>query len=87
MYCPATANELNTTSAVNEAFHAICLRMLRSAADCLPRYHLSPSFVICDTDEQLRLVREAMKLVSADGLPDQEQTPVAVHGRILRAKA
>jgi DNA helicase-2/ATP-dependent DNA helicase PcrA len=67
-------------------FHAICLRMLRTSPAALPRYHLSPSFVICDTDEQLRVVREALKLVSPGGLPEQEQTPLNVLGRILRAK-
>jgi len=67
-------------------FHSICLCLLRSAADCLPRYGLTPTFVVCDTDEQLRLVREAMKHVSLEGLPDQDQTPIAIHGRIVRAK-
>ncbi|MGQ9628154.1 MAG: ATP-dependent helicase [Anaerolineae bacterium] len=61
-------------------FHATCVRILRREAE---RLGLDKSFVIYDTDDQLRLVRQALKELNLD---ENMYQPPAVHGAISRAK-
>src|SRR5579885_982300 len=42
-------------------FHAICARVLRVEADSLAPWKLTRSFVILDTDDQLTLVKQAIR--------------------------
>jgi DNA helicase-2/ATP-dependent DNA helicase PcrA len=61
-------------------FHAACARILRREAEAasIPR-----DYAIFDSDDQLRLVKQAI----ADlGLDDKRYRPQAVHGAISRAK-
>ncbi len=61
-------------------FHATCARILRREAEAadIPR-----DYVIFDADDQLRLVRQAIRDL---GLDDKRYSPKAVHARISRAK-
>lgn len=61
-------------------FHALCARILRREG-----HHLgySPSFVIYDSQDQLEVVKEAMKQLGVDS---KEYKPQAVHSMISQAK-
>ncbi len=61
-------------------FHATCARILRREADPagIPR-----DYAIFDADDQLRLVRQAIRDLDLD---DKQYRPQAVHGAISRAK-
>lgn len=61
-------------------FHALCARILRKEG-----HHLgySPSFAIYDSQDQLEVVKEAMKQLGVD---PKEYKPQAVHSMISQAK-
>jgi len=61
-------------------FHATCARILRREAEAagVPR-----DYAIFDADDQLRLVRQAIRSLDLD---DKRYRPQAVHGAISRAK-
>ncbi|MBL8113033.1 MAG: UvrD-helicase domain-containing protein [Acidobacteria bacterium] len=61
-------------------FHAYCVRLLRRFAEeaGVPR-----SFVVFDSDDQLAIVRRALKELA---LPDKVLTPKAAHSKISHAK-
>jgi DNA helicase-2/ATP-dependent DNA helicase PcrA len=61
-------------------FHATCARILRREAEYLP---VSSNFVIFDTDDQLRLIRQAVKELD---LNDKLYRPQKLKGAISRAK-
>lgn len=61
-------------------FHAACARILRREADRLP---VSNEFVIFDTDDQLKVVKTAIKELN---LNDKLYRPPVVHAAISRAK-
>jgi DNA helicase-2/ATP-dependent DNA helicase PcrA len=61
-------------------FHSVCARILRREADNLP---FSSNFVIFDSDDQLGLVKRAIKDL---GLNDKTYTPRSVHAAISNAK-
>ena len=64
-------------------FHAICARVLRMEADYLAPLGLSRSFVIFDTDDQITLVKQAIKDLNLD---DKQYRPTTMQGLISRAK-
>ncbi len=61
-------------------FHSICARILRREAEALP---FNSNFVIYDTDDQLRLVKQAV--IDLDLDPKQHQ-PARLHAAISNAK-
>lgn len=61
-------------------FHAICARFLRVEASHLG---LDPQFVIYDEDDQLGLVRQAMREI---GLDEKQYSPASILYEIGRAK-
>ncbi len=61
-------------------FHAICVRILHREAE---RAALNPDFVIFDSDDQLGLIRQALKELNLD---DKMYRPRAVQATISRAK-
>jgi DNA helicase-2/ATP-dependent DNA helicase PcrA len=61
-------------------FHATCARLLRREAENLP---FSSNFVIFDADDQLRVVKSAIRELNID---EKTHRPMAVHGSISRAK-
>ncbi|MFQ5857170.1 MAG: UvrD-helicase domain-containing protein [Anaerolineae bacterium] len=61
-------------------FHATCARILRREAEYL---HVGSNFVIFDTDDQLRLIREAVKELD---LNDKLYRPRQLKGAISKAK-
>ncbi len=61
-------------------FHAICARMLRREAEHLP---FNSNFVIFDADDQISLVKTALKDLNLD---DKLYRPPAVHASISNAK-
>jgi len=61
-------------------FHATCARILRREADRLP---VSSDFVIFDSDDQLSVVKSALKELN---LSDKLYRPVVVHAAISHAK-
>lgn len=61
-------------------FHAICARILRSEAEAVG---ISPQYVIYDSDDQLGLVRRALRELDLD---DKVYRPQAMLSRISRAK-
>ncbi len=61
-------------------FHATCARILRREADYLP---VDSNYVIFDTDDQLRLVRQAVQELN---LNDRLYRPEAIKSAISRAK-
>ena len=61
-------------------FHSICARILRREAEALP---FNSNFVIYDSDDQLRLVKQAV--IDLDLDPKQHQ-PARLHGAISNAK-
>ncbi|MBC7262869.1 MAG: UvrD-helicase domain-containing protein [Chloroflexi bacterium] len=62
-------------------FHAICARILRREAD---RIGLKSSFVIYDDDDQLRLIRQALKDLNLD---EKMYRPRAIQNAISKAKS
>jgi DNA helicase-2/ATP-dependent DNA helicase PcrA len=64
-------------------FHAICARVLRSEADYLQHEGLNRSFVIFDTDDQLTLVKQAIKSLDLD---EKLHRPTSLQAQISRAK-
>ena len=61
-------------------FHATCARILRREADAAG---ISPSYVIYDADDQVRLVKQAIRDLDLD---EKRYAPQAVRGAISRAK-
>ncbi len=61
-------------------FHAICARILRREA---PTVGIPPNFVIYDTDDQLSLIRAALREFNLD---DKMYRPAAIQAAISRAK-
>ncbi|HEX9018168.1 MAG TPA: UvrD-helicase domain-containing protein [Anaerolineaceae bacterium] len=61
-------------------FHAICARILRREADALP---IDSNFVIYDEDDQLALVKRALKELNLD---EKLFRPTGVHAAISTAK-
>lgn len=61
-------------------FHAVCARILRREEEYLP---LSSNFVIFDTDDQLSLVKRALKELNLD---EKLYRPAGVHATISTAK-
>ncbi len=61
-------------------FHSTCARILRRESERLP---VSGDFVIFDADDQLSVVKSALKELN---LSDKLYRPVAVHAAISRAK-
>jgi DNA helicase-2/ATP-dependent DNA helicase PcrA len=61
-------------------FHSLCVRILRRHAELLG---LSSNFTILDTDDQLRLLKEIIKVA---GIDDKRWPPRAVHAVIERWK-
>jgi DNA helicase-2/ATP-dependent DNA helicase PcrA len=64
-------------------FHAICARVLRMEVDYLAPQGLNKSFVILDTDDQLALIKRAIKELNLD---DKQYRVSTIHGYISRAK-
>src|SRR5258708_11152466 len=64
-------------------FHAICARVLRVEADYLAPLGLNKSFVIFDTDDQLTLVKQAIKALNLD---EKQYRPLTMQAIISRAK-
>jgi DNA helicase II / ATP-dependent DNA helicase PcrA len=62
-------------------FHAICSRLLRREAAAIG---LDPHFVIYDTDDQIRLVKQALKELDLD---EKRYTPRAMLSQISSAKS
>lgn len=61
-------------------FHATCARLLRREAEYLP---FSANFVIFDSDDQLAVVRTALKDLNID---EKQHRPQGVHAAISNAK-
>jgi DNA helicase-2/ATP-dependent DNA helicase PcrA len=61
-------------------FHAICARILRREAEALP---FNSNFVIFDSDDQLGLVKDAIKELNID---EKKYRAPGVHAAISRAK-
>jgi DNA helicase-2/ATP-dependent DNA helicase PcrA len=61
-------------------FHGICARILRREVSYLP---LAPNFVIFDADDQVALVRRAVRDLNLD---EKMYRPASVHGVISNAK-
>ena len=61
-------------------FHAICARILRREADNLP---FNADFVIYDADDQLSLVKQAVKELNLD---EKRNRPSTIHAQISNAK-
>src|SRR6266576_1453481 len=64
-------------------FHAICARVLRIEADHLAPLGLNKSFVILDTEEQIALIKQAVKDLNLD---EKQHKPVTMQALISRAK-
>src|SRR6266516_231161 len=64
-------------------FHAICARVLRYEADYLAPLGMNKSFVIFDTDDQLTLVKQAIKELNLD---EKQYRPITIQAMISRAK-
>ncbi len=61
-------------------FHAICARLLRREADKLP---FQSNFVIFDVDDQVSLVKQAIRELNLD---DKRYRPGGIHAAISNAK-
>jgi DNA helicase-2/ATP-dependent DNA helicase PcrA len=61
-------------------FHGICARLLRREAERLP---FDQNFVIFDSDDQLSLVKQALKDLDLD---EKKYRPHGIHASISRAK-
>ena len=64
-------------------FHSICARILRIEAGYLAPLGLNKSFVIFDTDDQLTLVKQAIKELNLD---EKQYRPITIQAMISRAK-
>src|SRR6266702_2672659 len=64
-------------------FHAICARVLRYEADYLAPVGLNKSFVIFDTENQMTLIKQAIRELNLD---DKQYRPMTIQGMISRAK-
>src|SRR5215469_4467583 len=64
-------------------FHAICARVLRVEADYLAPLGLNKSFTIFDADDQVSLLKQAIKELNLD---EKQYRPMLVQGLISRAK-
>src|SRR5438445_7059557 len=64
-------------------FHAICARILRIEADHLAPLGLNKSFVILDTEEQIALIKQAVKDLNLD---ETQSKPATMQALISRAK-
>src|SRR5712691_10879010 len=64
-------------------FHAICARVLRVEADYLAPLGLNRSFVILATDDQITLIKQALKELNID---DKQYKPNTMQAAISRAK-
>jgi len=64
-------------------FHAICARVLRIEADHLAPLGLNKSFVILDTEEQIALIKQAVKDLNLD---EKQNKPTTMQALISRAK-
>ncbi len=64
-------------------FHAICARVLRIEADYLAPLGLNKSFVILDTEDQLTLIKRAIKELNLD---EKQYRVSTIHAHISRAK-
>ena len=64
-------------------FHAICARVLRMEADYLAPLGLNNRFVIFDAEDQLTLVKQAIKQLDYD---EKQYRPSTIQGLISRAK-
>ncbi|HID52100.1 MAG TPA: DNA helicase UvrD, partial [Anaerolineae bacterium] len=62
-------------------FHSICARILRQEGDSLPGYERS--FVIFDTDDQIQVVKQALKDLNLD---DKKLPPYRMPNNIGNAK-
>ncbi|MBN2387789.1 MAG: UvrD-helicase domain-containing protein [Anaerolineales bacterium] len=76
----AMLGELATDGLWLGTFHATCARILRREAEHLP---LASNFVIFDADDQVRLVKSAIRDLKLD---DKAYRPLSIHGAISRAK-
>ncbi|MBX7235988.1 MAG: UvrD-helicase domain-containing protein [Caldilineales bacterium] len=61
-------------------FHRICARLLRIQAE---RIGLNPRYVIFDSDDQLEVVKQALRDLNID---EKRNSPRALHAAISRAK-
>ncbi len=61
-------------------FHSLCARLLREFAE---QSGLSSNYTIYDRDDQLRLIKDAMRRLE---IPAERLSPGAVHSRIGQAK-
>jgi len=61
-------------------FHSICGRILRREADHLP---FDSNYVIFDSDDQIRVIKQALKDLNLD---DKQYRPHGIHASISRAK-
>jgi DNA helicase-2/ATP-dependent DNA helicase PcrA len=64
-------------------FHAICARVLRMEAHSLKTQGLTRSFVILDRDDQIMLIKQAMKELN---LSEAQHKPSMIQTMISRAK-
>src|SRR5437764_12989772 len=64
-------------------FHAICVRVLRVEADHLAPLGLNRSFVILDTEDQAKLIKQAIRNLNLD---EKQYRPAAIQAMISRAK-
>lgn len=76
----AMLNEQATDGIMLGTFHSICARFLRREAEHLP---LESNFVIFDSDDQERIVKNVIKELN---LNDKLYRAVSVHAAISRAK-
>ena len=73
-------NPRQTSSPQLGTFHANCARILRRESEFLP---IESNFVIFDSDDQISVVKQALKDLNID---DKRYRPTGVHGSISRAK-
>ncbi|MEW6030885.1 MAG: ATP-dependent helicase [Chloroflexota bacterium] len=76
----ALLRDLPTQGMMLGTFHAICARILRREADCLP---FESNFVIFDSDDQERVVKGAIRELN---LNEKLYRPASVHAAISKAK-
>jgi DNA helicase-2/ATP-dependent DNA helicase PcrA len=75
---------VNESSAMTiGTFHAICARVLRMEAGYLNSQGLGRSFVILDSDDQITLIKQAMKALDLD---EVQYKPSAIQAIISKAK-
>ncbi len=74
------SNRRHSSSPQLGTFHANCARILRRESDYLP---IASNFVIFDSDDQISVVKQALKDLNID---DKRYRPTGVHASISRAK-